>query len=134
MFWKKAFFYVLFLASIALAADDTTTTTTTSSASKTLVWVTGTNSLGLLTTTQSAYTQTFASVFVAAVSPMSGSIGLGSLDASGVGDIRSYETITVSAAAPPSQKLWVPGGEASYRSIRIITLATLTLVSSLMFL
>lgn len=87
----KWLFIVFSLITVIQAATTTLTTST-------LVWATGTNADGVLTTTQSAYVQTFTSFHDGVASPSSGAIGLGSLTGS-VGGIRTYERLTVSAAS-----------------------------------
>ncbi|GEQ67517.1 hypothetical protein JCM33374_g1182 [Metschnikowia sp. JCM 33374] len=94
-------FITFFLASLVIA--DTTTSSSSSSGSvsasssslstvpPTLVWVTGTDSLGVTKTTQSAYSQKFTSFFASVSVPTSGSVGLGSASGT-VGSIRHYST------------------------------------------
>lgn len=64
-------------------------------ATPTLVWATGTDSNGVLQTTQSEYTQTFTLFFDDVVTPESGAIGLGSISGQ-VGEIRTYDRQTIS--------------------------------------
>lgn len=75
---------------------------TTTSATTTLVWATGTNSAGVTTVTESAYTQTFSSVYTSAATVPSGSIGLGSLSGT-VGNVKSYSVTTVSGGSSVSR-------------------------------
>lgn len=81
--------FIVWVNILLLVLADKTTT------SKTLVWHTGTNLAGVLTTTQSPYTQTFTSLYSETAQPSSGNIGLGSLSGK-VGQIRTYERVTVS--------------------------------------
>lgn len=99
------FIYFFTLVQLAFSADATTTTATTTTAtstSVTLVWATGTNSLGITTVTQLVFTQTFMKTYTTAiVTWSSGEIGLGSLSGT-VGQIRSYTMTTISQAGGDS--------------------------------
>lgn len=76
---------------LSVVLGDTTTT-----ASPTWVWVTGTDANGNLATTQSKYTQSFASFYSSVAGPSQGSIGLYSISGS-VGHIRTYSMADVTA-------------------------------------
>ncbi|WEJ94071.1 killer toxin resistant protein [Yamadazyma tenuis] len=86
----RLFISILFaLQLIFFVHADATTTTNT------LVWATGTIS-GKLTTYQSIYRQKFTSMYEEVSSPVSGSMGLGSLSGQ-VGQIRTYDQTTITA-------------------------------------
>lgn len=74
-----------------LAANGAKTT------SVTLVWATGTNADGVLTTTQSAFSQTFMDIHTTAAPVPSGTMGLGSISGE-VGNVRSYARASVSSS------------------------------------
>ncbi|KAK6204989.1 uncharacterized protein RJT21DRAFT_12354 [Scheffersomyces amazonensis] len=96
------FIIALFLSLWFVQAAETTSSSssTTTTQSPTLVWATGTNSLGVTVTTQSQYTQQFYTLYSTVAPVLSGSIGLGSdSDTQSVGDIRTYAQITISNAA-----------------------------------
>lgn len=81
--------WLVFLFLAALITADTTTTTV--SPTTTFVWATGTNSLGVTVTTESAFTQTTRAANTDASTPLSASIGLGSILGT-VGVERTYST------------------------------------------
>lgn len=127
IFHTMFFLRLLFLAAVASAAITTTTSASSlpsSSVSPTLVWVTGTDSNGILKTTQSAYHQSFSIHSLVAADVPSGAIGLGSLSGD-VGQIRTYEQRTVSLAnAGSSYRL-----SDAQQSLPLATLAMVAVVS-----
>lgn len=74
-----------------LATNGATTT------SVTLVWATGTNADGVLTTTQSVFSQTFMDIHTTAVPVPSGTIGLSNISGE-VGKVRSYARASASSS------------------------------------
>lgn len=88
-----------------LAANGAKTT------SVTLVWATGTNADGVLTTTQSAFSQTFMEIHTTAAPVPSGTIGLGSISGE-VGTVRSYARASISSSGSAAffnaNRGWIP--------------------------
>ncbi|KAI5954622.1 KRE1 [Candida jiufengensis] len=101
-------FIFSFIISFSIAdTTETTAATTITSVSPTLVWVTGTDSLGVTQTTQSTYYQSFITTYTEnQESVSSGAIGLGSLTSGShkIGDIRSYDMITISQGSGSNLK------------------------------
>lgn len=94
------FHLILMLCAALVAADDSSdasSSSDSSSVSPTLVWVTGTNSLGVLQTSQSAYSQKFTTFYDQVASVPSGGLGLGSISGT-VGHIREYSQTTINGA------------------------------------
>lgn len=86
---ESDFLFLLLLLVMLVLGDDANKATTT------MVWATGTDSAGVLRTTQSPYFQKFTKQYSTTYSPSSGSVGMGSLSGK-VGEIRLYERTTIS--------------------------------------
>ncbi|KAI5961378.1 KRE1 [Candida pseudojiufengensis] len=109
-----AFIFLISFSKAETTETDTDTTTSKSSVSPTLVWVTGTDSLGITRTTQSPYSQSFMTTYTEnQLSISSGSIGLGSLVTAAndesishkIGEIRSYDMTTISQGSGSNLKI-----------------------------
>lgn len=92
----------------AATTSSSSSTSTTSTVKPTSVWVTGTDANGVLKTTQSRFEQTQFVVETSTTAVPSGAIGLGSVSGT-VGQVRSYEQVTVSAGGSFAYGA-VPGG------------------------
>ena len=107
-------FYIIVLC---LAADETTAssstskTSTSSSTSKTLVWVTGTDSNGKTVTTESPFYQLFMSTYTTTTGTVpSGSIGITGDDLL-VGKIRKYSSTTISGSGSAIREQLIIGAQ-----------------------
>lgn len=122
LFYILVFLQVVMGATVSVSTSSTSTTSSKSSTEPTLVWVTGTTK-GIVTVTQSPYTQKFAKMFSATDDAKSGGIGLGTLSGT-VGDIRTYTQVTVSEGGAFSL---TPGLTSLHRQSGISGLTSLLL-------
>jgi len=112
--------FISFMITMVLGATTSTTAT--------LVWVTGTNSLGVTVTTESRFTQSFSSFYIDVASPSLGSVGVPSLSAK-VGEIRSYSMLEVTATnAAGLLKTPLISNEKPVTSIGLLVLSLLCLI------
>ncbi|CAK7893245.1 predicted GPI-anchored protein 1 [[Candida] anglica] len=103
--------FMMIFSIVHAATTTSSVSASTTSVEPTMVWVTGTDSLGILRTTQATYSQLFQSLWTSTTTVPAGSVGMGSISGT-VGKVRTYSKTTESAngglpLSPPGTG-WLP--------------------------